>query len=264
MGALILLTVIIFFSAAAPMISPYGRDEQHLENQLAPPSAQHLFGTDQLGRDLFTRALYGGRISLFVGFSAMFIALSVGVTLGAFSGYFGGAADSVIMRSVDLMLSIPIFFLLLFMTLVFGSNLLLLCLLIGFTGWMYIARLVRSLFISLREKDFIEAARAIGAGRLKIIFVHILPSCMAPIIVAATLGVAQAIIIETSLSYLGFGVQPPVPSWGNLLKHAVLSFRDCPWIALFPGIMIFITVLSLNFLGDGLRDAFDPRSNIEP
>jgi peptide/nickel transport system permease protein len=261
--SLVLLTVIVFCCAAAPLISPYGRDQQHLENILAPPSAQHLFGTDKLGRDLFTRVLHGGRISLFVGFLAMLIAISVGVVLGALSGYFGGAADAAVMRFVDLMLSIPIFFLLLFMTLIFDRNLVLLCVLIGFTGWMYIARLVRSLFISLREKDFVEAARAIGAGRFKIIFLHILPNCMAPIIVAATLGIAQAILIETSLSYLEFGVQPPTPSWGNLLKHAVLSFRDCPWIAIIPGIMIFITVLSLNFIGDGLRDALDPRSHIE-
>jgi len=259
--SLFILLLIVLTSLAAPLMTSYGRDDIYLQNQLLAPGAKHIFGTDELGRDLFTRVLYGGRVSLFVGFIAMLIALSIGIVLGSLSGYFGGMTDSVVMRSVDLMLSIPIFFFLLFLTLFFEANLLFVSLIIGVTGWMYIARLVRSLFISLREKEFVEAARAIGVGRLKIIFRHILPCCTAPIIVAATLGVAQAIIIESSLSFLGFGVQPPVPSWGNLLKNAIRFTRDCPWIAFFPGMMIFLTVLCFNFLGDGLRDALDPRSD---
>ncbi|MFN7975715.1 MAG: oligopeptide ABC transporter permease [Acidobacteriota bacterium] len=258
-AALAILAILGLVASLAPWIAPYGRDDQNLDAMLVPPSAHHFFGTDALGRDVFSRILHGGRISLFVGLTVMLVALFIGVLLGVASGYYGGFLDALVMRGVDLMLSIPLFFVLLLLAARFEPSLGLLVFSLGLTSWMAVTRLVRASFLSLREKEFVEAARALGSRDGNIIFGHILPNCLAPIMVAATLGVAEAILVESALSFLGFGIQPPTPSWGNMLEDAQEFMSSAPWLAVFPGFMIFLTVLCLNFLGDGLRDALDPR-----
>ncbi len=260
MASLVVLCGVGAAALLAPVIAPYQRDAQDLDDQLARPSWRHPFGTDDLGRDVFSRILYGGRISLFVGTTVMLVALSIGVILGVIGGYYGGLSDEVICRLVDLMLSIPLFFVLLLLAARFEPSVQLLVWSLGGTSWMSVTRLVRASFLSLREKEFVESARALGARDRSVIFRHILPNCLAPIMVAATLGVADAILVESALSFLGFGIQPPTPSWGNMLEYAQEQMNSAPWLAVFPGLMIFVTVLCLNFLGDGLRDALDPRT----
>jgi peptide/nickel transport system permease protein len=232
-----------------------------------PPSAAHLFGTDELGRDLLMRIWVGGQVSLRIGFATMLIAILIGTIVGALSGFYGGWIDIVLMRFTDFMLSIPqLFLLLIFAQLlrslnspeISGSELPII-IIIGILSWMGVARVVRGQFLALKRKEFVEAATMSGARDPRIIFRHILPNAASPIIVAATLRIGQAIITESTLSFLGFGVQPPAATWGNMLKNAQAQMTYAPWTAVFPGLFILITVLSINYVGDGLRDALDPR-----
>lgn len=255
------LSVLVFFVAVAilaPVIAPYDQNDM-VDDETLPPSRAHLFGTDDLGRDIFSRAVYGARISLTVGIVAVTIAILIGTLLGATAGYFGGLIDGSIMRFVDVMLSFPSIFLILTIQAMLTPNIYNVMVVIGLTSWMGVARLVRGEYLRIRELQYVEAARAIGCSDLRIMFRHILPNAQAPIIVAATLGMAGAILTESALSFLGMGVQPPMPSWGNMLMDAQAYMRDAPWMAVIPGLLILITVLSLYFVGEGLREALDPR-----
>lgn len=256
------LSVLVFFilvAIFAPIIATYDPSEI-IESETLPPSIAHLFGTDDLGRDIFSRAVYGARISLTVGIVAVTISLLIGILLGAVAGYFGGLIDSFIMRFVDVMLSFPSIFLILAIQAMLTPNIYNVMVVIGITSWMGVARLVRGEYLKIRELQYVEAAKAIGCSNLRIIFRHMLPNAQAPIIVAATLGMAGAILTESALSFLGMGVQPPVPSWGNMLMDAQAYMRDAPWLAIIPGLLILITVLSLYFVGEGLREKLDVRS----
>jgi len=227
-----------------------------------PPSGQHILGTDEVGRDILSRIIFGGRISLMVGLLAMLVAITIGTLLGSTAGYFGGLTDSIIMRMTDVMLSIPGIFLIIALSVFLGPSMQTIVLAIGFLNWMSVARIVRALFLSLKEQDFVLAARCLGTPDAKIMWGHILPNAMAPVVVAATLTVGSAILIETAVSYLGMGIQPPTPSWGNMLKNAQDLIWTAPWVAIFPGAMIFFTTLCINFMGDALRDALDPRMQL--
>lgn len=254
-------------SALAPWLSPFDPAKPQLDVQLQPPSPGHPLGTDDLGRDLLTRILYGGRISMTIGVLAMSLAVVIGTAVGAAAGFHGRWIDSGLMRLTDLMLSIPALFLLILLTLllrnfpvpILRGGVLAIVLAIALLSWMTVARLVRASFLSIREHLFVEAARALGANNLRIILRHILPNAASPIIVAATLRVASSIITESGLSFLGFGVQPPTPTWGNMLRNAQDQMITAPWTAVFPGLFIFVTVVAINYIGDGLRDALDPR-----
>ena len=253
--------VLLFFllSLLAPWLAPYDFGKIDLTNVLASPSASHLFGTDQLGRDVLSRMIWGARISLKVGFAATGVAIIIGTILGAVSGYYGGWIDAAIMRFVDIMLCFPTFFLILAVIAFLEPSIWNIMIIIGLTGWMGVTRLVRADFITLKERDFVQAARAIGASDLRIIFLHILPNAMASILVAATLGIAGAILTESALSFLGIGVQPPTPSWGNILTAGKDNIDIAWWLSLYPGLAILITVVGYNLLGEGIRDALDPR-----
>jgi peptide/nickel transport system permease protein len=255
------LVVLLLFAVSllAPWIAPYDPGVIDLKQVLAAPSSVHLFGTDQLGRDVLSRMIWGARISLKVGFVATGIAILVGAILGAVSGYYGRWVDAVIMRFVDIMLCFPAFFLILAVIAILEPSIWNIMIIIGLTGWMGITRLVRADFISLKERDFVLAARVIGASDLRIIFVHILPNAMASILVAATLGIAGAILTESALSFLGIGVQPPTPSWGNILTAGKDNIDIAWWLSLYPGLAILVTVLGYNLLGEGIRDSLDPR-----
>jgi peptide/nickel transport system permease protein len=254
------LGTLALLSAAAPLISPYDPDKTALLLIYDPPSLAHPFGTDDLGRDLATRILYGGRVSLAIGLLAVTVAVSIGTLVGVVAGYYGRWIDSLLMRFVDMMYSFPRLFLLILFGVIFkGMTIGVIVLVLGVLSWMTTARLVRASFLSLKHREFVEAARCVGAGDRRIIVRHILPNSIAPIIVAATLGVAAAIIAESTLSFLGLGIQPPTSSWGNMLNHATTDMDKAPWIAIFPGLFIFLAVVSINFIGDGLRDALDPR-----
>jgi peptide/nickel transport system permease protein len=258
--SLFVLGALALLSAAAPIVSPYDPDKTALLLLYEPPSLAHPFGTDDLGRDLATRMLYGGRVSLSVGLLAVTVAVSIGTLVGVVAGYYGGWIDSVLMRFVDMMYSFPRLFLLILFGVFFkGMEVGVIVLVLGLLSWMTTSRLVRATFLSLKRREFVEAARCIGARDRRIIVRHILPNSLAPIIVAATLGVAAAIIAESTLSFLGLGIQPPTASWGNMLNHATTDMDKAPWIAVFPGLFIFFAVVSINFIGDGLRDALDPR-----
>jgi peptide/nickel transport system permease protein len=226
---------------------------------LSPPSKSHLLGTDQLGRDVLSRMIWGSRISLKVGFVATGIAIFIGTILGALAGFYGRWADGFIMRFVDIMLCFPSFFLILAVIAFLEPSIWNIMIVIGLTGWMGITRLVRADFITLREREFVQAARAIGASDFRIIFIHVLPNAMASVLVAATLGVAGAILTESALSFLGIGVQPPTPSWGNILTAGKDNIDIAWWLSLYPGLAILITVLGFNLLGEGIRDSLDPR-----
>lgn len=246
---------------AAPLLEhdPYSVD---LEAYRTPPGSDHLLGTDATGRDVLSRLLYAGRVSLSVGIVAVTIYVAIGVTLGALAGFYGGWVDGVIMRLVDVVIAFPALVIIITAVSVFGPSLINLMLVIGLLQWPLVARLVRGELLSLRERDFVLAARSIGAGPRQLIFRHLIPNTVAPIIVAATFGVAQAILLEAALSFLGMGVQPPTPSWGNMLNAAqsLTVLESMPWLWVPPGIMIALAVLAINFMGDGLRDALDPRS----
>ncbi len=248
------LTLAVF----ANVIAPYDPDAI-VESETLPPSFKHFFGTDDLGRDIFSRSLYGARISLTVGFVAVLIAVIIGTVIGAVSGYYGGIIDSVLMRLVDVMLAFPAIFLILTIQALLTPNIFNVMVVIGLTSGMGVARLCRGEFLRIRELQYIEAARAIGASNIRIIFRHILPNALAPVIVAATLGMAGAILTESALSFLGLGVQPPVASWGNMLMDSQAYMRDAPWMAVIPGLLILVTVLSLYFVGEGLREKLNVR-----
>lgn len=239
---------------------PYDPNLTNLEAKLQPPSAEHWFGTDNLGRDVFSRLLQGSYISLTVGFIAVFVSLSIGVLVGAISGYFGGWLDNVLMRAVDAIMCFPSFFLILTVVALLGPNILNIIVVIGLVSWTGTARLVRAEFLTLRETEYVRAARTLGQKRWKIIFRHILPNAAAPIFVTAVLGIPEAILTEAGLSYLGFGVQPPQATWGNIITDGKVYLLDAWWLIVFPGLAIFITALSFYLVGDALRQAAETRT----
>ena len=261
MAGLAVMVLLYVVTLVTPLIAPYDPAEQGniiLSRYLAP-SLEHLMGTDKFGRDIFSRVLYGARISLSIGFIAVAISITLGTLIGAFAGYFGGIVDSILMRFTDMMLSFPRLVLLIVVIALFEPNIYLVVIVLGLTGWMGTARLVRGEVLSLREREFVQAARALGMGDWRIIFRHVIPNTIAPVIVSATLGIGQTILTEASLSFLGLGVQPPTPSWGNMVSDGRDALINAWWIATFPGIAIVVTVVAFNLLGDGLRDALDPR-----
>lgn len=261
-----MLLALVILTVFAPL-SPYDPQASNMPARYQPPSTSHLMGTDALGRDLFTRTLYGGRISLMVGLLVVLISVTIGVPIGALAGYYGGALDAILMRVTDTFLSLPSFLVLILLSAILRevdaplferNNVITIGFVIGVLAWTTFARLVRATFLTLRELDFVSASRALGGSDLRIILRHILPNAMGPIIVEATLEFGYAIIEESGLSFLGFGIQPPTPSWGNLLSNAQEHFTKYPWLAIFPGLMIFLSIISVNYIGDGLRDALDP------
>ncbi len=262
----IILSLMVLGIILAPL-SPYDPEASDLPSRLQPPSLKHPFGTDALGRDSLTRCLYGGRISMAVGIMVVIITLVVGVPVGAVAGYFGGWIDNILMRITDAALSLPTLMVLILLSAILRevelpfferNNVLTIALVIGVLSWMTVARLVRASFLAIREMEFITAAHCIGTPNLRVMVRHILPNAVGPIIVEATLEMGWAIMEEAGLSFLGFGIRPPTPSWGNLLNSAWEHMIKHPWLAVFPGLMIFLTIISINYIGDGLRDAFDP------
>jgi len=254
---LLLLTMAVF----APFITAYSPLEMNLsaDARLQAPSALHFFGTDNLGRDVFSRMVYGARISLSVGFIAVFISLVIGVFLGGLSGYYGGWVDNIIMRFVEIMYCFPTFFLVMMIITFLGPNIINVMIVIGLTSWPGLCRLVRAEFLTLRERDFVHSAKVQGVSNFRIIFRHILPNGMAPVYVSTALSVGGAILIESALSFLGLGVQIPTPSWGNILTVGKNYIDYAWWLTLFPGMAILVTVLSFNILAEGIRDMMDPR-----
>ncbi|GKZ04126.1 oligopeptide ABC transporter permease [Paraclostridium bifermentans] len=261
--AILAIAIIVIFTIASvfAFLSPYYPNQIDPINRLLRPSLTHLFGTDDVGRDYFTRSLYGGRISLMVGFMAMIISTLVGTIIGAISGYFGGKIDDFIMRSIDILMCIPTFFLILVINSYLGASVKNLILIIGFLGWMSIARIVRGETLSVKEREYVLYAKASGQSSFKIITKHIIPSILPTIIVSATINIATAILLESSLSFLGVGVTQPNASWGSMLKDAQSYLMDAPYLAFFPGMFILLTVLSFNLIGDVLRNVFDPKAN---
>lgn len=262
----IVISILIALALLAPL-SPYDPEASEITARYESPSLNHFMGTDALGRDLLTRVLYGGRVSLTVGVLVVLISLLIGVPVGALAGYYGGAVDAILMRVTDAFLSLPSFLVLILLSAILleveiplleGNSVLTISLVIGIFSWTTFARLVRAAFLSIREMDFVSASRALGGSDVRIMTRHILPNSIGPIIVEATLEFGYAIIEESGLSFLGFGIQPPTPSWGNLLSNAQEYFVKYPWLAIFPGLMIFLSIISINYIGDGLRDAFDP------
>ncbi|NVN89486.1 MAG: ABC transporter permease [Desulfuromonadales bacterium] len=258
-GCVVLLLFVV--SLLAPVIAPVDPNTIEAWQVLSPPSLQHWFGTDELGRDVLSRVIFGARISLKVGFVAVGIAVSIGTVVGLVSGYYGGVMDTILMRLVDIMLCFPAFFLILAVITFLEPSIWYIMMIIGLTSWMGVARMVRAETLSIREMDYITAARCIGCSDLRIIFRHILPNALSPVLVSATLGIAGAILTESALSFLGIGVQPPTPSWGNILTSGKDYIEFAWWLSLFPGLSILITVLAYNLLGEGIRDALDPRVN---
>ena len=273
-GAVALVLLFIYAFGGALIIPESYANRADTSQRLQPPSWEHLFGTDTIGRDILARTIYGGQISLMIGLTAVFIEVIVGVLIGAFAGFYGGRTDSILMRFTEAVLNIPEIFLLIVMAKFFGGKIpeinifgrgfsgsvVVIVAIIGLTSWMYLARIVRAEFLSIKENEFILAARATGTSNRQIISRHVLPNSFAPIVVAATLGVANAILAEAYISFLGLGVQPPTATWGNMLDGSSNYLESAPWLWFFPGLLILLTVLSINFLGDGLRDALDPRS----
>ena len=265
-GSVVLL-LLIAGAIILPAISNYEEGATHILDKYQAPSLEHPMGTDGLGRDILMRAMYGGRFSLLIGLLAMALAIGLGTLVGALAGYYGGWLDNILMRVADIMLTLPTLFVAILLTQLLragvvpflGAGIAPIILVVALTSWMGVARLVRASFLSLREKEYIEAARSQGVANRRLIVRHILPNALSPIIVAATLRVGAAIITESGLSFLGFGVQPPTPTWGNMLQHAQSEMDYAVWTAVFPGLFIFITVIAVNYIGDGLRDALDPR-----
>jgi peptide/nickel transport system permease protein len=274
LGVVILILLIMYAVGGALVFTEQFANFNDTSQRLQPPSAQHPFGTDTIGRDILARTIYGGQISLLIGLTAVILETFVGVLIGAVAGYYGGKIDSLLMRFTEAVLNIPSIFLLIVMAKFFGGKIpninlfgrtfsgsvIVIVLIIGLTSWPYLARIVRAEFLSLKENEFVLAARATGTPARQIIFRHILPNSVAPIIVSATLGVATAITSEAYISFLGMGVQPPTATWGNMLEGAYNYIDKAQWLWLYPGLLIVLTVLSINFVGDGLRDALDPRS----
>jgi peptide/nickel transport system permease protein len=256
---LVVILVLAAAALAAPALSPYDPTRIDVYNVLSPPSLSHPLGTDELGRDVLSRMIWGSRVSLKVGFIAVGIAILIGTLVGALAGFYGGVVDAILMRFVDIMLAFPTFFLILAVISIIEPSISTIMIVIGITGWMDVARLVRAEFLTLKEREFVASARAIGAGDLRLIGRHIIPNAASPVLVAATFGVAGAILVESGLSFLGLGVQPPEPSWGNILTSGKDNITVAWWLSLFPGFAILVTVLSYNLVGEGLRDALDPR-----
>jgi peptide/nickel transport system permease protein len=273
-GAVTLMLLFVFSFAGAFIYTEKYANFNDTSNRLQAPSAEHPFGTDSIGRDILARTIYGGQISMVIGLVAVLIETIMGIIIGALAGYYGGTLDAILMRITEAMLNIPTIFLLIVMAKFFGGNVpeieiggrvlsgsvIVIIVIIGATSWMYLARIVRADFLSLKENEFVLAARATGTSNFQIIFYHILPNTIAPIIVSSTLSVANAILSEAYISFLGLGVQPPTATWGNMLESSAKYLDSAPWLWFFPGMLILLTVLSINFIGDGLRDALDPRS----
>lgn len=259
LSGLVLVLALFAVSMLAPWLAPYDPNAIDLSEVLRPPSARHPLGTDPLGRDVLSRMMFGAQISLKVGFVSVGLATLIGVLIGVMAGFYGRWIDSLLMRLVDLMLCFPTFFLILAVVAILEPSIWNIMVVIGLTSWMGVARLVRAEFLSLREREFVQAARALGAGDGRIIFRHLLPNALAPVMVAATLGVAGAILTESALSFLGLGVQPPTPSWGNILTAGKDNIEIAWWLSLFPGLAILTTVMAYNLLGEGIREAIDPR-----
>jgi peptide/nickel transport system permease protein len=260
--AVISLFFILFLALVAilaPWLMPYPYQEINVPNAFAPPSAEHWLGTDQLGRDVLSRLMWGTRISLYVGIAATVLGQFFGVVVGSVSGYYGGRVDTLLMRLTDFFLTLPTLPLLLVLSVILSASVEVVIIILAILGWMGAARLVRGVVLSLREQEFIEASHALGMSDTKIIVRHMIPNSMAPIIVNLTLGIGTTIIVEAGLSFLGFGVRPPIPSWGNMLNRVQDYVLMNPFLAIYPGLAIFLTVLAFNFMGDGLRDALDPR-----
>ena len=253
-----LLAAVSVVCAAAPLIAPYEFDAIDLSKIRQAPSLQHWMGTDNLGRDLLTRVLYGGRISILIGVLAAVVGTGLGTAFGAVAGYYGGRIDNLLMRITDVAYSIPVLPLLIVLSSYMQAAFWSMAVIIGLLSWMATARVVRGDVLSIKEMGYVEAARGLGATNVRIIVRHVLPNAIGPILVGATLGVGNAIILESSLSFLGLGVQPPTPTWGNLLQEAQASMASEPWLAIFPGVAILVIVLAVNFIGDGLQDALDP------
>lgn len=258
----IMLFIIVMSAVCAPWIAPYKFEDMNLLAKLKAPSGEYWLGSDRYGRDIFTRLLYGGQISLLVGFGSVAGALIIGVSIGALAGYYGGIFDAILMRVVDIVISIPSLFLLITVITIFKPGVSSLILIFALTSWTSTARLVRGEFLTLRSREFVLSSKTIGTKSYKIIFSHILPNAIGPVIVSATLLIGNVILAEAALSYLGLGIMPPTPSYGNMLQDAssITILKTAPWYAIFPGLLILITVLSFNFIGDGLRDALDPKS----
>jgi len=273
-GVVMLVLLVVYCIGGAFVFTEEYANQTNTKNRLQPPSREHPFGTDTVGRDILARTIYGGQISLMIGVFAVLVETIAGVLIGAAAGYYGGRIDSLLMRFTEAMFIIPTLFLLLVMAKFFGGrvpsltilgrnfsgSVVVITLIIGLTSWMYLARIVRANFLSLKEREFILAANTTGSSNFSIIFNHILPNSIAPIVVSATLGVANAILAEAYISFLGLGVQPPTATWGNMLDGAYNYIESAPWLWIFPGTLILLTVLSINFIGDGLRDALDPHT----
>jgi len=257
----VVLVVMVLLVLLTPWIAPYGYEAQNLDLGATPPSAAHWLGTDIFGRDLLTQILYGGRISLAVGFIATAVALVIGVTWGAVAGYVGGRVDSMMMRFVDILYALPFMIFIILLMVVFGRNILLLFLAIGAVEWLTMARIMRTQVQSLRQQEFVEAAVSLGLAPAAIIFRHIIPNAIGPIIVYTTLTIPSVMLLEAFLSFLGLGIQPPQTSWGLLISYGAETMEEYPWLLIFPGAALTITLFSLNFLGDGLRDALDVRGS---
>lgn len=260
MFGLIVLSMMSILALLTPWLAPYSYFEQNLELGATPPSAQHWLGTDAFGRDLLTRIMYGSRISLMVGFLATIVALSIGVLWGSVSGYIGGRTDIFMMRCVDILYALPFTILIILLMVVFGRNIILLFLAIGAVEWLTMARIVRGQVMSIRQQEYIDAAICMGLPQWRILLRHVIPNSLGPVIVYATLTVPNVILLESFLSFLGLGIQPPQSSWGLLIAYGVETMEEFPWLLFFPALILSLTLFSLNFLGDGLRDALDPQS----
>tara|TARA_B000000437_G_scaffold94849_1_gene68861 strand:- start:339 stop:1187 length:849 start_codon:yes stop_codon:yes gene_type:complete len=256
----IYILIIIFLALITPFIAPYDYAYQNLELGPSPPSSEHWLGTDTLGRDLLTRMMYGSRVSLMVGFLATMVALTIGVTWGTVAGFAGGKTDTIMMRIVDVLYGIPFIIFVILLMVIFGRNLILLFMAIGAVEWLTMARIVRSQVMSLSKQEFILAAEAMGVSKASIIYKHLIPNTIGPVIVYATLTVPQIMLLEAFLSFLGLGVQAPLSSWGLLIRDGAVSMEEYWWLLIFPSLAFSLTLFSLNFIGDGLRDALDPRT----
>ena len=257
----ITVLVLIILAIFAPWIAPYSYSYQNLDIGASPPSAEHLLGTDVLGRDLLSRLLYGARISLLVGFVATGVALVIGVSWGIIAGYFGGRVDSIMMRIVDVLYGLPFFIVIILLMVIFGRNIWLLFAAIGAVEWLTMARIVRAQVIGLKNQEFVQAAQVMGVSNFSMFRRHILPNILGPIAIYATLTIPQVMLLEAFLSFLGLGIQPPMSSWGTLIRYGVESMEEYYWLLIYPGLTFTITLFALNFFGDGLRDALDPKTS---
>lgn len=260
LGSLIFLLALIVLCLLTPWLAPYGYEQQDLELGATPPSLAHWLGTDVFGRDLLTRLLYGGRVSLMVGFIATAVALFIGVLWGTVAGYLGGRVDMLLMRLVDILYALPFIIFIILLMVVFGRSVLLLFMAIGAVEWLTMARIVRGQVQGIRQQEYIEAAIAMGLPVWRILWRHVVPNTLGPVIVYATLTIPQVMLLEAFLSFLGLGIQPPQSSWGLLISYGAESMEEYPWLLVFPGLALAATLFALNFLGDGLRDALDPRA----